>query len=196
MFGYHKAKRERKRAQKQAEVAQEQLPQEASKEQIKQQVAEDVKEAKESRKQAREEGKEYAESFLKSDVQGLDPKEKAAMQYEANKQVKRSQQAASRKLLGQQSAYGVGGKSGVAYAQQRDLQKMGQESQAQNLRDIDRLDKETALKNKAAMMAIIQGEASQDALDRQIALDMLKLEEEKKKQKYYQNKSDKNFSRV
>lgn len=196
MFGYHKAKRAQKRAQKQAEINMEQPYQEKSNEQVKQQVAEDVAAAKESRKQAREEGKTYAQEVLGRDVQGLDPKEKAAMQYEANKQVKRGQQSASRKLLGQQSMYGVGGRSGVAYAQQRDLQKMGQETMAQNLRDIDRLDQEAKLKNLAAMINLEQGEAAQDVLDRQIALDMLKLEEEKKKQKYYQNRADKNFSRI
>lgn len=194
MFGHYK--KVIKKINNKPKVEEAEAPAEASREQIKQQVEEDVKSAKESRKQAREEGKAYAEDFLKSEVQGLDPQEKAAMQYEANKQVKRSQQSAARKLLGQQSQYGIGGKSGVAYAQQRDLQKMGQESQAQNLRDIDRLDKETALKNKAAMLALIQGEAAQDALDRQIALDMLKLEEEKKKQKYQQQKADRNFSRI
>lgn len=205
MFGYHKAKRERKRAKreqeeinKEREFLENQKPEleKKNEEAIKNQVSEDVATAKTERQQAREEGRKYAEDVLNREVQGLTPEEKRAMQYEANKQVKRSMQSANRKLLGEQSTHGITPDSGVAYAQQRDIQRLGNEAYGQNTRDINQLDADLALKKLAAMFNIEQGEASQAALDKQLALDQLRLDEERRRNRYWEDKFNRSFSRV
>jgi hypothetical protein len=205
MFGHHKRKREKRRLKR----AQEELSQEKQRlkdeepERLKQkadfeksQVKEKSDQAAEDRKKGREEGKAYAEEFLARDVQGLTPEHRKELQYAANKQIQRGMQSANRKLLGEQASHGILGKGGVGYAQQRDLQKVGQEAQSSALRDLNKLDYEAALKNKAAMFNIEQGEAAQKQLDQQIALDELKYEEERKRNRYWEDQMNKLFSRV
>jgi len=196
MFGYHKAKRENKKSKKYAENLKIQQDPWTNDQVMKDQVKADVAEAKTDRQQARGEGKQYAEEVINRDVPGLTPEQKNAMQYEANKQVKRSMQSANRNLLGQQSTHGISPKSGVAYAQQRDIQKQGQAAMGQNQRDLDKLNADLSLKKLAAMFNIEQGEASQAQLDKQLAIDQLRLEEEKRKQRYYEDQANYNFNRV
>ena len=88
-----------------------------------------------------------------------------------------------RKLLGEQGRRGIVGKGGVGYAQRRDLHRMGAEAEGAVHRDLDKLDSDLALKKLAAMFNIEQGEASQQSLDKQLALDELKYEDEKKRQR-------------
>jgi hypothetical protein len=205
MFGHHKRKRERKKLKRQkAELEQDkkswedQSP-ERQKEQSdfqKSQAQEKTDQAKEDRKKGREEGRQYAEELFNRDIEGLNPKKKAALQYEANKQVQRQHQSANRKLLGDQSMHGIVGKGGVGYAQQRDLQKVANEAQGQATRDIDKLDADLAMKKLAAMFNIEQGEAAQTQLDKQLALDELKLDDEKKRQKYFEDQFNRLFSRI
>ena len=118
------------------------------------------------------------------------------MQYEANKGIQRSMQQANRKLLGEQGLHGITGKSGVGYAQQRDLQRMGAEAQAGVHRDLDKLNADLALKKLAASFNIEQGEAAQSQLDKQIALDELNLAEERKRQRFFEEQANKQFSRI
>lgn len=209
MFGYHKAKRAKKRAKREKEELKRQQQQfetqkpelerakeEADKAEMSAQVKQDMAEAKTDRQQAREEGRKYAQDVLGQDIEGLTPKQKQAMQYEANKQVKRAMQSSNRNLLGEQSAHGITPKSGVAYAQQRDIQKQGQAAMGQNQRDIDKLNADLALKKIAAMFNIEQGEAAQTQLDKQLAQDQIRLEQERKKQKYWEDQFNRSFNRV
>jgi hypothetical protein len=203
MFGYHKAKRERKRAKremedlkKQQEAWQVQKPEvEKERENYVQQAATDqAQKYREERKTAREEGRKYAEEVLNRDVQGLTPSQRLAMEEGGSRKINRQMQGYERKLLAQQGRGGVRG--GAAYAQQADLARAGSEAQAQHLSDIGQMDADIALKKLAAMFNIEQGEASQAQLDRQLALDELRLEEERKRQRYYEDKFNQNYSRI
>lgn len=150
----------------------------------------------EDRKASREEGKKYAEEVLSRDIQGLDPKKRSAMEYEANKNIQRQHQSANRKLLGEQSRHGIVGQGGVGYAQQRDLQRLANEGYGQTSRDLDKLDADLALKKLAAMFNIEQGEATQAQLDKQMAIDELKLDDELRRQRNYEDQVNRLFSRV
>lgn len=209
MFGYHKAKRAKKRAKREKEELKRQQQQfeiekpkleaekeKADKEQMKQDVAEQTQTAKQERQQARQEGRQYAEEVLNRDIEGLKPEQRNAMQYEANKQIKRAHQSANRKLLGEQSQHGIVGKGGVGYAQQRDLQRLANEAQGAATRDLDKLNADLALKKLAAMFNIEQGEAAQSQLDKQLAVDQLQVENERKRQKYYEDQFNRLMSRV
>lgn len=159
-------------------------------------VAADTEQAKLDRQKARAEGKQYAEDVLNRDVQGLDPKKRQIMQYEANKQIQRGLQSANRKMMGDQSMRGITPKSGVAYAQQKDMQRLANEAQGAANRDIESLDADMALKKLAAMFNIEQGEASQAQLDKQMAADDLRMENERKRQKEYEDRFYNNYARI
>lgn len=209
MFGYHKRKRERRRlAEAKNDLARRERkfeyesPRKEQKREIKRaendkkNIDQRTQEAKEDRRKAYEEGRARSEELFSRDVQGLDPAKRQAMQYEANKGIQRSMQSANRKLLGDQSQHGIVGKGGVGYAQQRDLQKLGTEAQAGVHRDLDKLNADLSLKKLAAMFNIEQGEASQTQLDKQMAIDEMRLNEEKKRQRYFEDQFNRNFSRV
>jgi len=205
MFGYHKAKREKKRAKKEREqLGRERSQLEGQKPQLelqneaaqKAQIDQKTQESKVARQEARKEGRQYAEDVIGRDVQGLTPAQRNAMQFEANKQIQRQHQAANRKLLGEQGRHGIVGKGGVGYAQQRDLQRSADESQGQVTRDLDKLNSDLALKKLAAMFNIEQGEVGQNQLDRQMAADELKLADEQKRQRRYEDQFNRSFSRV
>jgi len=150
----------------------------------------------EDRKRGREEGRKYAEELFSRDMPGLQPEKRQAMQYEANKQIQRGHQAANRKLLGEQSQHGIVGKGGVGYAQQRDLQRLANEAQGQANRDLTKLDSDLALKKLAATFNIEQGEAAQGQMDKQLALDELRYEDEKKRQRAFEKQFHRQFTRV
>lgn len=203
MFGYHNQKTQKlasPKASSNKKPTSYQFTQEPSTEdnQILQdkQVSDKVKQSKEDRKIARQEGREYSQDVLNQEMQGLDPVKRQAMQYEANKGIQRSMQQANRKLLGDQGLHGIVGKSGVGYAQQRDLQRMGAEAQAGVHRDLDKLNSDLALKKLAASFNIEQGEAAQSQLDKQLALDELQLADERKRQRFFEEQANKQFSRI
>ncbi len=196
MFGHHKARRQEKKANQQKQNFEKEKtewdknsPQrlKEAEEGKKTAAADKAQQNKLDRANARAEGKTYAEEVLGRDVEGLSPKEKQAMQYEANKGIQRSQQQANRKLLGDQASHGVAAKSGVGYAQQKDLQKIGMEAKGAAERDLTKADQELKRKKLAAMFAIEQGEASQAQMDKQLAQDELNYEEEKRKNKQYED---------
>lgn len=205
MFGHHKRKREKRRLKQQkADLESEKMKwQEGGPQRDKeaadfqnQQVADKTAQSKADRATAREEGKKYAEEVMNRDVQGLTPEKRQAMQYEANKGIQRSMQSANRKLLGDQATHGIVGQGGVGYAQQKDLQKLGIDAQGQVHRDLDKLNADLALKKLAAMFNIEQGEVSQAQLDKQMAIDELQLQDEKKRQRNFEDQFNKLFSRV
>lgn len=205
MFGHHKRKREKRKLKREQEQfknekenyeAQSPSREREAYEFQKEQIADRTGQAKEERKKAYEEGRARSEELFSRDVQGLDPAKKAAMQFEANKGIQRSMQSANRKLLGDQASHGIVGKGGVGYAQQRDLQKLGTEAQAGVTRDLDKLNADLALKKLAAMFNIEQGEASQSQLDKQLAIDEIQLNEERKRQRNFEDQFNRLFSRV
>ena len=162
MFGHHRAKRAKKRLKREQESFKEEQNKwgEGAEQREKEHsdlqnktASEKAAQSKIDRQNAREEGRADAESFLAKDVQGLDPEKRQALQYEANKGIQRSHQAANRKLLGDQGQHGIVGKGGVGYAQQRDLHKMASEAQGAAERDLTKLDRDIALKKQAAIFA-------------------------------------------
>jgi len=202
MFGHHKAKRENRRLKREIGRQKEQTEAnnpEKLKETADQQTSqanEKAAQAKSERQKSREEGRADTEAFLAKEVAGLNPQQRQAMQYEANKSIQRSHQAANRRLLGDQASHGIIGKSGVGYAQQRDLQKLANEAQGGVERDLTKLEHDLALKKKAAIFAGGQGEAAQSQLDKQTALDELRLDEERKRQRFFEDQALKQFHRV
>lgn len=205
MFGYHKAKRAKKKAKEErkalererADLARDRPALEhAQQQEIKRLAGEDAATAKQERRQAEQEGRADTESFFQKDIQGLTPNQRHAMQFEANKQIQRQEQAANRRLLGEQGRHGIVGKGGVAYSQQRDLQKVGNEARGQVNRDLDKLNADLQLKKLAAIYAGGKGEAAQSQLDKQLALDALELNEEKRRQRRYEDQFNRLFSRV
>lgn len=210
MFGYHRAKRERKKLKKEKkemkkerEVFEKEKPnliREQQKKQYEQDtrsIDEMAKQDKERRMQARLEGREYGRDFLNQKVPGLDPEKRKALQYEAHRNIDRSSQEAERRLLGDQSRRGIVGKGGVGYAQQRDLQRLADDSRGQVNRDLTKLDSDLSIKNLAALLNLEQGEAAQAQLDRQAAANELQLSEEKRLQREFQDKvNDLLFNRL
>lgn len=205
MFGYHKTKRKKNRLKKEQSdfEAEKNLLEgktsdleQAQKQKMDQDIANQTQAFKDTRTKGREEGRLYAEDVLNRDVQGLSPQKKSAMQYEAQRGIQREMQNANRKLLGSQSQRGISGKSGVAYAQQRDLEKLGSEARGDAERDLTKLDEDLKLKKLAAMFNVEQGEASQAQLDQQMAIDQLSLEEEKKRQRLNEDKFNRLFERI
>lgn len=210
MFGYHRAKRERKKLKKEKEniskekeVYKKEKPALIQKQQQKQyqqdtrSIDDMANKDKERRMQARQEGREYGLDFLNQKVPGLDPEKRKALQYEAHRGIDRSSQEAERRLLGDQSRRGIVGKGGVGYAQQRDLQRLANDSRGQVDRDLTKLDSDLSLKNMAALFNVEQGEAAQSQLDRQSAANELQLSDEKRRQREFEDKiNDLLFNRL
>ena len=199
MFGHHARKREKKRLtkergeldrQKQEFASQQPKAREETENYEQETINKRAQEAKDRRNVARKEGREYGLDFLKQDIHGIDPKKRQALQYEANRNIDRSYQSANRRLLGEQSSRGIVGRGGVGYAQQRDLNRLSNEARGQVDRDLTKLDSDLSMKKLAALMAVEQGEASQSQLDRQGATDDLRLNEERKRQRSFEDKID------
>lgn len=206
MFGHHKEKRARKKLkQQQQDLDNKQKQWDAgAPERIKADqdaqnaiAAENAAKASADRDAAKAKGRKDVEDLLSDPtIQGLPEETRKALQYEASKQIQRSHQAANRKLLGEQGQRGIVGKGGVGYAQQRDLQRLANDAQSQATRDLNKLNEDARLKRVAAIFAGQQGEASQAQLDKQMALDELKYEEEKRRNRYYEEQANRQFSRV
>jgi hypothetical protein len=214
MFGYHRAKRQRKKLKKEVEAFNKQkqqmeaqkpppppVPVEVTKpktehEEKRDFVTERARESAEDRAKAREEGRKYAEEVFRRPIEGLSDAERKAMQLEAHQQIKRSHQSANRRLLGEQSRHGIIGRGGVGYAQQRDLQKLADEAHGAALRDREKLDRDLKLRNRVGMVTLEQGEAAQNQIDRQLAIDELEMNNEKKRQKRYEDQINRLFSRI
>jgi len=205
MFGHIKARRQKKENQRQAEDLKKQQDQfsEGTKAREAQESADMEKKAsekaqksKEERGIARKEGQEYMDEFFSRPQEGLTPDQKRSMQFEAKKQIQRGEQSAQRKLLGNQGMRGVTGKSGVAYAQQRDLQRQSSELQGAAQRDVNKYDYDLAMKKQAAKFSGEQGEAAQASIDKQLALDELRLENERKRQRQLEDQYYQQFTRV
>lgn len=206
MFGHHKRKREKRRLKRESEALNEAKQKWESEAPERQKEADDYQksqvdakaaQSKEDRKKGYEEGRQRVKELYEDEsIHGLDPEKKKAMQYAANQQIHRGHQAANRKLLGEQSQRGIGGKGGVGFAQQQELQRMAMDAEGQANRDLTNLDADMRLKNIAAIFAAEQGEAAQNQLDKQMALDELKYEDEKKRNRNFEDYAYKQFSRI
>ena len=193
MFGYHEAKRERRRAKqenqnlisKQKNFSEEAMKRKQEQElQNKNKLNENIAQSKATRESGYNQGLQNVKNLYNdSSIVGLDPEKRKALQFEANRGIQRNMQTAERKLLGEQGQRGIAGKSGVGYAQQRDLAHTGMEAQAGVHRDLDKLNADLELKNKAAHFAGGMGEAAQAQLDRQLAIDEMNYEGEKNRQR-------------
>ena len=123
-------------------------------------------------------GRQDAQNFFNQEQKGLTDKQRHAMQYEGERQIDREHEKARQALLGQQGQRGIGGKSGIGYAQQRDLQNMAAEARGAVTRGVQLADADQALKKQAAIYAGGQGESALAALDRQAAQDDLRYRQE------------------
>lgn len=189
------------RKQRHAEEASEQAKKDAVEKEFEdtheQRKNEKIQASQDARQKAQEQGRVRGEElFNRYKNEGLESERHKAMQYEANKQVQRGEQNASRRLLGGQSQRGISGKGGVAFAQQRELKRLSDDAKGQARRDLDKLNEDMALKKAASVFAVEQGEASQDQLDRQIAEDELNYQNERKRQRSYEDQFNRNFSRI
>ena len=206
MFGSHKARRQErrlKRSQDEFDVKQKAFEAGAPErekqmaEQTQAQIADKTKAANSISEQARQAGRQDIRSlFNDPSIKGLDDQQRKAMQYEANRGIQRSHQAANRQLLGEQSQRGIRGQGGVGYAQQRDLQRMAQEAQAGVHRDLDKMNADLRLKNLAAMFAGGEGRASQELLNQQLAADELQMADERKRQRAFEEQASRAFNRI
>lgn len=198
-FGYHKAKREQEEVQKlRKRLAREREALDQDRgiydERLKQQATDLAQQYRQDREAGRQRGSEYGERFLNRDMQGLTPTQKIALQEGGKRRINRETQGMNRQLLGNLGARGI--KGGAAYAQKADLARAGQEAQQQYMKDIDLLDQDVALKKLGALFGIEQGEAAQSQLDRQLATDTLRMEDERKKQRTYEDYYNDLFSRI
>lgn len=148
----------------------------------------------EHRAASRESGRKRAEEFLGREFQGMTPRERQTYEESHNRDLDRELQSQERKLLANQSRKGIRG--GVAFAQRSELDRNAADLRREAHRDLDKLDYETKLKNKASTFAIEEGEAGQDFLDRQIAEDKKRAEEEMKRLTKYDQQIARNLNRI
>jgi hypothetical protein len=159
-------------------------------------IAERKKEQEASGEAAYQKGVKRGEELFASDTKGLRPDQKNALQYEANAGINRGLETANRKLLGEQGRRGIMGKSGVGYAQQRDLMRTAEEARQGADRDLTKLDADLALKKQAALYAGGSGAEAQDTLRDQLLRDEIINEEERRNNKKYLQKYEELFTRV
>jgi hypothetical protein len=130
---------------------------------------------------AREAGAKEAQAVRTGlqNAQGFSPEQARLMQYEAHKGIQRQEQAAQRNLVGEQGTRGIGGRSGIAYAQRRDMNQAyaGQHQQAQS--DYNRLNEAQRFANFGAEYGAGKGEEARFGTDWQ-------EEQEKEARKKYQ----------
>jgi len=155
----------------------------AEHEQMQNQIHRNTQEAKVADLEARNEGRKYADEVLNREVRGFSPEQRNAMQYKSEKGIRRNSQLGSRKLLGEQAKHGILGKGGVAYAQQRDLQRMAQEQLNAANNELNLADIDQSNRNRVAGYGIEQSERANSGLNRQAAADEIRTAEEKRRQR-------------
>lgn len=199
MFGHYTASVKTDKKKKNTSQVPQQSPEDkekADKQKRESDIAQRVASDKQKRNTSEQEGKEKGKSLYNEEVPGLGDEKRSALKYEASRNIDRSLQKADRKLLGEQSRRGIVGKGGVGYAQRRDLHNMALEAQGGAQRDLTNLDEETRMKQLAQIFAAGQGEASQAMLDEQKAIDQLEHEEERKRQREFEDQVNRRWNRV
>ena len=149
---------------------------------------------RQQREEGRQRGQQYAQEVLNRPMQGLAPEQRLRMQEGFQGRLNQDLQGYERRLLGEQGRRGIRG--GAAYAQRADLARAGVNAQREYQRDVGELDSDIALKKLAASFGIEQGEAAQTQLDRQLAMDELRLDAERKRQRGLEDQYSRLFRRV
>lgn len=139
---------------------------------------------------------DYAQKFIEQPSQGLSPEQRRAMQYEGERQITRARQADERKLLGEQSQRGIVGRGGVGFAQRADLRQRANEQRGGVTRDLNKLNADLALKNKAAQFSVLQGETAARQLQRQEAADKLEYDREQRRLRRNEYGQNRNFGKI
>src|SRR5271169_2333010 len=187
MFGHHQAKREKKRLTRQNEALQAEVDRFKDNDkngfqEHQQQILSQEEAQKERDRIARLEGQKIQEEFMGRDWKGLDPVHRASLQESANAQIAKDVGSYEKRLLAQQGHRGVRG--GSAYAQKRDLARLGTEAQQQTGRELTNLDANTRLNNMAAAYNVEQGEVAQGGIRHQMAQHDVESYDQKKYQKW------------
>lgn len=144
--------------------------------------------------QGRAEGRKRGEEFLSRKFTGLTPEQKQEYESQANRRINREVERNQRELIGKQGRSGLRG--GTAYAQKADLARLGHEARQDAQSAVRNLDTDLALKKMASQFAIEEGGAADRLLNEQLALDELRLDEERKRQRRYEQQFNHNFSRI
>lgn len=135
-------------------------------------------------KARREQNKKEAMEDINTEVKGLTPEQKLAMQESANKQIGGQIQNYSKMLAAQQGSRGVrGGKA------QADINRQGLNAQTQVQRDLNIQDADLAMQKLAAYLSSLEGKEAQQLLKDQKYWDYVTGAADKKKasatNKYY-----------
>lgn len=131
---------------------------------------------------------------LEATTQGYDPATRAAMQKTAYTNINRQYQDYRRRLGAQQGVKGIYG--GTAYAQNRDLLRLSGEQSAQYDRDLAEMDNELKRRKIAAQFAVEQG-AMADYYANINAINQIRsAEEQKKREKAYEERFDALMRRI
>lgn len=144
--------------------------------------------------QGREEGRKRGEEFLSRNFTGLTPEQRQEYESQANRKINREVERNQRELIGKQGRSGLRG--GTAFAQKAELARLGHEARQDAQSSVRNLDTDLALKKMASQFAIEEGGAAQRLLNEQQAMDELRLDEERKKQRRYEQQFNRNFSRI
>lgn len=129
-------------------------------------------------------------------AQGFSPEQARAMQYEAHKGIQRQEQGAQRNLVGAQGVQGIGGRSGIGYAQRRDLNRGYAAQHGQAQRDFNRLNAEQGMANVGAEYAAEQGEKSRLGTDWETELEREERKKYREANPNYAKEAYQQFSRM
>lgn len=157
-------------------------------------IARLARELEERDKRLSEEGWKEGEELFNRDVKGLTPEQRRVIESNARRRLNRSLQGAQRDVLASQGASGIRGPA--AYAQQQDIRNAAREAEGDFYRDLEEYDPELALKKLAMMFNVQQGRRAQGHLNRQQALDEMRLREERAKQRELQEYFRGQFGRI
>lgn len=143
---------------------------------------------------AREGFKKEAMEDVNTQVPGMTPAQKQAMQETANKQISGQVQNYSRLLSSKMGQQGVRG--GAANALQSELMDQGLQARNQFLRDFTEKEAEAQNQKLAAYITSLEGKTSQDLLNRQSQRDYLSGLRENTKQDAYAQYFNKYFNKI
>lgn len=152
----------------------------------------ELSDSEKARQQEKREGnKAEAKEDVTTELPGLDPKARQAMQESANMQIGGHLDNYSRMAASSSGSRGVrGGKA------QADLRRQALNAQNQVTRDLNEQDYDAYMKRLAAYISSLEGKGAQDILNDQQAMDLLLGEKEKKKTSAYNTYYNKYFSKV
>jgi hypothetical protein len=124
--------------------------------------------------------KQEAKQDLSTEMQGLTPAQRQAMQETANNQINNQIQNYSRMASSKMGAAGVRG--GAANALQSEIMDKGLQATNQFNRDLTELDADKAMQKLAAYLTMVEGRQANDVLTRQQYYDRLVGDQQKKRE--------------